>query len=107
MMVGNPSYSKRKYANEAIEEFKKHHSCTVYVDPTDPTKAVLKTGVKQEHVLFPILGLVFIGLGIAIAIFVPYAIRQEEAKKKRLAAYQKERQRQEEVAADRKRSGAG
>ena len=88
LMVGITGYSRPQYAHAAIEEFRVKQPCKVYVDPEDSTKTVLKTGVQPEHFTFLGLGIGLTIVGISVAIFVPYAIRQEEAKKKRIAAYQ-------------------
>lgn len=93
--VGNQSYGRYSSAQAAIADYSVKKPCMVYFNPKDPNKSVLLNGVHLFHVLFLMMGLAFIGIGTGLAFFVPYAIRQEKAKKKRLAAYQKEREERE------------
>ncbi|HAY82885.1 MAG TPA: hypothetical protein DCY79_24005 [Planctomycetaceae bacterium] len=90
LLVGIGGYSRPRYAHAAMEEFKVKQACEVYVDPDDPTQAVLKTGIRPVHFVFPGLGFGLMVVGIGAAILIPYAQRHEQAKKERIAAYQAE-----------------
>ena len=92
LKIGNQSHGKPRRAQEAIAAYKKDKACTVYFDPNDPESAVLENGVQLANVFFFLLPIGLFAVGILSAIFVPYAIRLEEAKKKRIAVYQKARE---------------
>lgn len=53
---------------------------------------MLENGIQLSNVFFFLLPIGLFAVGILSAIFVPYAIRLEEAKKKRIAVYQKARE---------------
>ena len=91
--IGNQYHGKPRRAQEAIAAYKKDKACTVYFDPNDPESAVLENGVQLANVFFFLLPIGLFAVGILSAICIPYAIRQEEAKKMRIAAYQKEKER--------------
>ena len=82
MKIGNQSHGKPRRAQEAIADYKKDKACTVYFDPNDPESAVLENGIQWSNVFFFLLPIGLFAVGILSAIFVPYAIRLEEAKKK-------------------------
>ena len=96
LRIPSRPYGRSNKAQEAIAEFSLKKPCTVYFDPEDPNKSVLQPGVYFLNVAgLALFGLGFTVIGIGSFFLIPYAIRQEKAKKKRLAAYQKEREERE------------
>ncbi len=91
-----PSYNRYDKAQKTLADLSVTKPCEVYFNPANPEDSVLQPGIHISNIIGPTLfGLFLTTIGIGSFFFIPYAIREEKAKKESFAVYQKEREERE------------
>lgn len=75
---GDYGSSDRAHARNIVKRYPAGKTVTVYYKPGDPETCVLETGTPWGAYFLPSFGVVFLGAGVLMAIFVPKLIRSDE-----------------------------
>lgn len=65
------SFSDKPGAQLQLRQLRLGHSCTVYVDPSRPARAVLLPGLTVSSFIPPIVPCILIGIGAAMLLRIP------------------------------------
>ena len=76
---GDYGSSDPSHARSIVNKYPAGSDVTVHFSPSDPSKAVLETGISGQSFFLPGFGAVFFSAGLARFLFMPRAIQRQRA----------------------------
>ena len=74
---GDYDSNRPTHARKIVNKYRKGKSVTIYYSPKNPYDCLLEPGIKGQSLFMPIFGIIFLSVGIFLAILLPRTMKSD------------------------------